>query len=182
MTSTVDADRVRASLKRARARADEAMAEVRRLFAIFIKRGPPLKKIKSGRPSIWFGLEGYLLVRTVEEIRAEERYSITVAIKRAINKEHILKDCAAIRRLSDQTLQIRYQRAADYWSITRREALRKELKRANEIAREAIESVRVLRRLLDTLEGRPVSDPEDYPEDRRLFDSIGYRDQDEDFL
>ena len=105
-----------------------------------------------------------------------------MAIKRAINKEHILKDCAAIRRLSDRTLQIRYQRAADYWSITRREALRKELKRANEIAREAIESVRVLRRLLDTLEGRPVSDPEDYPEDRRLFDSIGYRDQDEDFL
>ena len=52
---------------------------------------------------------------------------------------------------------------------TRREALRKELKGANGIAREALESVRVLRRLLDTLEGRPVSDPEDYPEDRRLF-------------
>ena len=42
--------------------------------------------------------------------------------------------------------------------------------------------MRILRRLLDTLEGRPVSDPEDDPEDRRLFDPIGYRDQDEDFL
>ena len=151
-------DEIRAQLKRAQAWADEAQADVHRLLAKMMKRRGPFKKKKSGRPSIWWGMEGYVLVRAVEEIQANERCSRSVAIKKAINKEHILKKCAAIRRLSDRTLQIRYQQAADHWSKTRAASLKRELDAANDIAKQARAAVRAIRGVLDAIEGPGVPD------------------------
>jgi hypothetical protein len=128
-----------------------------------VKQGGPLRKTKEGRPPVWAGTEGYLLVKTVEEIQASERCSRTVAIKKAINREPILNECAAIRRLGDRTLQIRYQQAANHWSERRAASLKRKLDVANDAARQAYRNVRVLRGLLDTLEGRHYEDdPEDF--------------------
>jgi hypothetical protein len=90
-------------------------------------------KRKEGRPSIWLGSKGYRLVCAVDEIRAaDERCTISKAIRKAVRTDMLLKDSKEVRRLSDRALQARYQQAWDYWA----DALAHKLKEAVEHERE----------------------------------------------
>jgi hypothetical protein len=85
-------------------------------------------KTKSGRPGIWRGLAGYILVTAVEEIRTNGRQrSLAQAIRKAIKVHPILKDIKAVHRLTDRALQARYQQAADFWADALERNLSKEL-------------------------------------------------------
>jgi hypothetical protein len=115
-------------------------------------------KEKSGRPGIWRGLAGYLLVKAVEEIQAaNERYSVARAIRKAIKTDPILKGYKPIHRISDRALQARFQQAADYWSDARTDALRRDLDAAHGRVTEAIDRANTLRDLVDHLEGLSVT-------------------------
>ena len=112
------------------------------------------EKAKSGRPGIWRGLAGYLLVKAVEEIQAaNERYSVARAIRKAIKTDPILKGYKPIHRISDRALQARFQQAADYWNDARTDAIRRDLDAAHKRVTEAIDTANTLRDLVDHLEG-----------------------------
>jgi hypothetical protein len=170
----------RKGLKNWDAERESAMAEYKRLFARLERllnrprrahgNVPALapfegglseavsEKIKSGRPGIWRSLVGFLLVQAVEKIQTENpSFTVAQAIRRAIKKHPILKDCKAIHRLKDRALQARYQQAADYWSLALEGELRKEMERASERLDRAIEIVETLRGHLATLEGLSVT-------------------------
>lgn len=116
------------------------------------------KKEKSGRPGIWRGLAGYLLVKAVEEIQAaNERYSVARAIRKAIKTDPILKEYKPIHRISDRALQARFQQAADYWSDARTDALRRDLDTGHGRVMEAIHRANTLRGLVDHLRGLSVT-------------------------
>jgi hypothetical protein len=113
------------------------------------------EKRKSGRPKIWRGFKGFLLVQAVEKIRTENPgFSIARAIRRAIKMHPILKGCKDIHRLKDRGLQARYQQAAGYWSSALQGEITKDMERASERLDMAIETMETLRGLLADLEGR----------------------------
>jgi hypothetical protein len=173
----------RKALKRADADREAAMAEYHRLYERFERRlerqlnqprpwlsGRPTtdpladnfsemikmerEKGKSGRPGIWRGLAGFLLVKAVEEIQwANERYSVARAIRKAIKTDPVLKGYKPIHRISDRALQARFQQAADYWSDARTDAIRRDLDAAHERVTEAIHTANTLRDVVDFLEG-----------------------------
>lgn len=109
-------------------------------------------KTKSGRPSLWLSLEGYFLVKTVEEIRARNKhYSLARAIRKAIKVHPILKDNKAVHRPTDRALQARYQQAADFWADALERDLERDLDRAAEIEQMARGYAEILLAELDTL-------------------------------
>lgn len=173
-------DTALAELQRARTESAAALAECQRLRARIERlaharieklvsrrrrsEGPTLeplegglseaesKKTKSGRPSIWRSLEGFLLVKAVDEIRAEnERYSVARAIRKAIKTDPVLKDCEHMRRISDRALQARYQQALQYWSPALENSLHKKLEEVREQLTEANEGIHRLCDLVDGL-------------------------------
>jgi hypothetical protein len=111
------------------------------------------EKRKEGRPSIWRGIQGYLLVSEVEKIRAaDEKCTVAKAIRKAVRTASILKDRAEVRRISDRALQARYQQAAEYWADAILADLKKELERAQELHEMALSNENTIGSLLDMLE------------------------------
>ena len=87
-------------------------------FQVPMHRGRgPTGKTKLGRPSVWKGIEGFLLVYAVKEIRARQRCSLAHAIRHVTKKYPTLKRYKALCSPDDGTLQVRYQEAANYWSL-----------------------------------------------------------------
>jgi hypothetical protein len=116
------------------------------------------EKEKSGRPGIWRGLAGYLLVKAVEEIQAaDERYSVAKAIRKAVKTYPILKGSGPIHRVSDRALQARFQQASEYWADARMDALKRDLDAVHKRVTEAVNLAATLRGLVEHLERLSVT-------------------------
>ena len=160
-------------IKQAQAEMHAARDEAMRLWHQYEERSGLVTKRKSGRPSVWRGLDGLWLVRDVEEILARnaremetgerwdaeegetnsreiKRITVAQAIRRAVRRDPELKKKFA--HLSDRTLQARYQMAADCWSQARREPREREREAAMDRWREAIREVNRLCDLRDMLD------------------------------
>jgi hypothetical protein len=133
---TLDPEELRARLPRARTRREARRIEFERAaerYMKFVKRRQPRTlgrpkdlydleryqgaKAKSGRPGLWRGPAGYLLLLSVEKMQLKDRRrSLAQAIRVAIKTDPALKDFEAMHRLSDRALQARYEQAADFWA------------------------------------------------------------------
>jgi hypothetical protein len=113
-------------------------------------------KVKSGRPSIWRGLQGYYLVLAVEEILANEHITVSRAIRKAIRTDDLLRERKEVHRLSDRALQARYQQAADYWADAVQARLKKDLDLAREIFAGWVRAERTFSSVLEILEARTL--------------------------
>lgn len=169
----------KAELKRAKAEMNAASDEIKRIWAEREKIYGPVEKKKSGRPTIWRGFIGYVLVDAVEDFLARckyspedhgltpqeyeeeigvpakyggQRVSLAQAVRRAVRTHPILqRHNDVFDRLSDRALQARYQTAADFWSKARRRAEEQGYEAASKRWTDAIEEVN---RLCDILEER----------------------------
>lgn len=156
-------DDCKAQLRMLKAEYDATKAEKDRLWREMEKRRGPAFKKKSGRPSIWLGLEGLFLVSVVEWILAEnaeqagrrdeegnviKRITVSLAIRRAILTNPALKEKFGHLLAKPRTLQARYQMAANCFSDFRMGPLREEYEAAE---RRLVEVVKRCNALLDTL-------------------------------
>jgi hypothetical protein len=74
------------------------------------------KKKKSGRPGVWKGHEGFLLILAVNSIRVERKKSVSDAIRIL---QHRTKDRTdRWTRYSVRTLEARFQEARKHWAPT----------------------------------------------------------------
>jgi hypothetical protein len=116
-------------------------------------------KSKEGRPSIWLGVQGYFLICAVDEIlAADDRCTISKAIRKAVRTDPILKDREEIRRLPDRALQARYQQAAYYWAEALAHKLKEKLEHEKEYYEMERGAVSAYSSMLALLEERGVNE------------------------